>query len=119
MTTMTKKADVRKFPESKTALTPKKKFATRVFGAFLLAMSVSVFAQGIPLLFVFIGAYLGVPAEATINDMDTMVWLLTSITMMVVAVYAFITWMKFVWSRFITNPTSLLQSFKIKGRHAS
>ena len=118
MNTMKKKADVRKFPESKIALTTGKKFAIRALGAFILAMSVSVFAQGIPLLFVFIGAYLGVPADATINDMDTMVWVLTSVTMMIVAVYAFITWMKFVRRRFIAKPAPIFTSFKRKAKHA-
>ncbi|MGX1195852.1 hypothetical protein [Metabacillus sp. SLBN-84] len=107
MKMLTKKSTVQTQPESKVAPVQKKTFATKAFGAFLLAMSTSVFVQGIPLMFVFIGAYLGVPADAAAGDMDTMVWLLTSVTMMILAVYGFIKWMKFLWRRFITNPAPL------------
>lgn len=92
-------------------------FLSRGLGAILLAMSLSVFAQGIPLMFVFIGAYLGVPAEAKIGDMDTMVWLLTSLTMMILVLYAFISWMKFLWRRFVTNPVPF-RFFRKKEKHA-
>ncbi|MCR6108736.1 hypothetical protein HXA34_20780 [Salipaludibacillus agaradhaerens] len=96
---------------------PKKNVLTKLFGVCLLIASLSVFAQGIPLMFVFIGAYLGVPADAVIGNMDTMIWLLTSVTMLILSVYAFVSWMKFLWRRFIIDPKPLLQLFWKKEKH--
>lgn len=93
-----------------------KPFLSKGLGAIILAISLSVFMQGIPLMFVFIGAYLGVPADAKVSNMDTMVWLLTSVTMMLLALYTFIAWMKFLWRKFITNPAPL-HLFKKKEKH--
>lgn len=92
-------------------------FLSKGLGAILLVISLSMFMQGVPLMFVFIGAYLGVPADATVGNMDTMVWLLTSVTMMFLALYSFITWVKFLWRKFITNPAPL-NLFKKKEKHA-
>ncbi|WP_078598688.1 hypothetical protein [Evansella clarkii] len=106
-------------PAETTALPkPKKHLLTRMFGALLLLVSGSMFMQGIPLMFVFIAAYLGIPADATVGGIDTMVWLLTSVTMMVLAIYVFIVWIKFIWGRFITNPKPLFSLFKNKEKHA-
>ncbi|MCC2248987.1 hypothetical protein JUJ52_03315 [Virgibacillus sp. AGTR] len=115
-----KKVQAHKSPVTNTLpmTKPKHKLATRILGVIFLTMSVSVFAQGIPLMFVFIGAYLGIPTDATVGEMDTMVWLLTSVTMMILAVYAFLAWMKYLWRIFITNPKTLF-SFKRKEKHAS
>lgn len=112
-----KKAEPHTPSTNKTVPMHKKSFATRALGVFFLAISASVFVQAIPLMYVFIGAYLGVPADATVSQMDTLVWLLTSFTMMILAVYAFISWMKFLWRRFITNPRPLFSSFKKKEKH--
>lgn len=87
----------------------------RAIGAFFLLMSVSLFVQVIPLIYVFTGAYLSIPTDAEIGDMDTMVWLLTCVTIMLIAVYGFIQWMKWLWNRFIINPKPL---FKRNEKHA-
>lgn len=90
-------------------------YIVRAIGAFFMLISVSFFVQIIPLVYVFTGAYLSIPADAKIGDMDTMVWLLTCVTIMLIAVYGFIQWMKWLWNRFILNPKPL---FKRKEKHA-
>jgi hypothetical protein len=112
-----KKAKSHLSPVNYTPSTSTNTFVPRGLGAILLAISLSVFTQGVPLMFVFIGAYLGVPADAKVGNMDTMVWLLTSVTMMFLVLYGFISWMKFLWRRFITNPVPL-HLFKKKEKHA-
>ena len=77
---------------------------SRIFGMFVLVMSAGLFVQALPLVYVFIGVYLGLPAEVSFTDMDTLVWMLTSISMMILILYAFITWMKFIWRRFVKHP---------------
>lgn len=103
----TKQANVRHFPESQTAMTPMKKISTRVFGVVILGVSLSLFVQALPFMYIFLGAYIGVPTDASVSDMDTMVWLLTSATMMILALYVFVTWMKYAWYRFMMNPKPL------------
>lgn len=103
-------------PVNPIAPTNRNTFLTKTVGVILLSFSLSVFIQGVPLMFVFIGAYLGVPVDAKVGNMDTMIWLLTSVTMMLLALYGFITWMKFLWRRFITNPAPL-GLFKKKEKH--
>lgn len=115
---LTKKAEAHKPSTNKTVPMNKKSFVTRALGVIFLAISVSVFVQGIPLLYVFLGAYLGVPADAKVSNMDTMIWLLTCLTMMILALYAFISWTKFLWRRFIANPRPLVSPFKKKDKHA-
>lgn len=99
-----KKPDAKSNNQSKLS-----RYMIRTTGAFFLALSVSIYAQLVPLLFVFIGAYLGIPSDASMNDMDSMIWLLTSITMMILSIFAFIAWIKFVWRRFITDPKPLFK----------
>lgn len=114
---LNKKTQPHVLPVNHIVPTNKNTFLSKVLGAIFLSLSLSVFIQGVPLMFVFIGAYLGVPAEARVGDMDTMIWLLTSVTMMLLALYTFITWMKFLWRRFITNPKPLSLPKK-KEQHA-
>lgn len=113
---LTKKAQTPKVTGNKTVPMNKNTFALKGLGFILLAMSLSVFVQAVPLMYIFIGGYLGIPADARVGNMDTMVWILTSVTMMILTLYAFITWMKFVWRRFITNPTPL-QLWKKREKH--
>lgn len=97
----------------------KKPIVQKAIGLVLLLVSVSVFAQGIPFMFLFIAAYMGLPVDATVGDMNSVVWLLTSVTMMIVALYAFHKWSKFLVARFISkkvapNPPLALAK---KGKH--
>jgi hypothetical protein len=114
---LTKKAQTPKLTGNKTVPMNKNTFTSKVLGIILLSMSLSVFVQAVPLMYIFIGGYLGVPSDAKIGSMDTMVWILTSVTMMILSLYTFITWMKFLWRRFITNPTPL-RLWKKKEKHA-
>lgn len=113
---MPKNSQATKTSENKES--KKKGYALKALGAFIMAMSVSVFVQAVPFMFLFIGAYLGIPADAPIN-MDTMVWLLTSVTMMILAVYGFILWMKFLWRKFMDRPNATaVLPFKKKEKRA-
>lgn len=114
---LTKKAQAPKPTGNKTVPMHKNTFASKVLGAIILSMSLSVFVQGVPLMYVFIGGLLGLPADAKIGSVDTMIWILTSVTMMLLSLYTFIAWMKFVWRRFITNPTPM-RLWKKKEKHA-
>ena len=77
------------------------RFAKSAFGLVLLVMSASVFVQVIPLVYIFIGGLLGLPADAKLNTMDGGIWVLTCVTTMLIAVYGFIAWSKYVWNRFV------------------
>ena len=87
--------------------TASSKITPRILGVGILAMSLSVFVQSVPLLFVFLGGILGVHPDAKASDMDTMVWLLTSVTMMVLSLYVFIRWIRYVGRRFIIEARPL------------
>jgi len=82
------------------------RIAKRGFGLVLLAMSASVFIQMIPLVYIFIGGLLGLPADAKLTSMDGAIWLLTCVTAMLIAVYGFIAWTKYVWGRFVNAPAT-------------
>jgi hypothetical protein len=116
-----KKQQASESPDKKITVN-KNTFIRKTIGLALLVISASVFIQGIPLMFVFIGAYLGVPADATIGNMDTMIWLLTCVTMMVLVLYAFLTWMKCLWRQFMAKPNiappPLPLPIKKKEKHA-
>ncbi|OMF76777.1 hypothetical protein [Paenibacillus glucanolyticus] len=89
-------------------------FVSRAVGVFTLGISVSLFVQLVPFVFLFLAGYIGVPADKSLNNLNSMVWILTSVTVMIVTVYGFIAWMKFVWHRLISRPKSF--SFFIKRR---
>lgn len=81
------------------------KLFMRLIGCLGLLATTSLLVQGIPLLFIFLGGMMGIPADANINTMDTMIWLLTCVTMMMFVLYVSIAWLKFLWNRFILKAT--------------
>jgi hypothetical protein len=93
-------------------------FMTRVFGFISLALSVSLFVQLVPFLFLFVAGYIGVPADKSLNNMNSMVWILSCVTIMLVTVYGFIAWMKFLWRRLIIQPKSIFTLIKRRGKRA-
>lgn len=93
-------------------------FMTRAVGIFTLGMSVSLFVQLVPFVFLFVAGYIGVPADKTLNNMNSMVWILTCITIMLVTVYGFIAWMKFVWRSLISQPKSIFSFIKRRKKDA-
>lgn len=93
-------------------------FMTRAFGILSIGISFSVFVQLIPFLFLFLAGYIGVPADKSLNNMNSMVWILTCVTIMLVTVYGFIAWMKFLWRRLISQPKSIFTLIKRRGKSA-
>ncbi|KQY91001.1 hypothetical protein ASD24_24715 [Paenibacillus sp. Root52] len=81
---------------------------TRVVGIITVGLSVSLFVQLIPFVFLFIAGYVGIQPTASLNNMNAMVWILSCVTIMLVTVYGFITWMKFIWRRLISQPKNIL-----------
>lgn len=90
------------------------RFGAYLTGVALVLFSVSVFMQAVPLMYVFIGAYLGLPADATIGSVDSIVWILTSLTLMLLVVYGFIRWMTFLTKRFFIQAKPLFRFKKHK-----
>lgn len=90
------------------------RFAAYFAGVALVLFSVSVFIQFVPLMYVFIGAYLGIKADATIGSIDSIVWILTSLTLMLIVVYGFIRWMTFLTKRFFIQAKPLFRFKKHK-----
>ncbi|MGC6586659.1 hypothetical protein ACPV3A_17030 [Paenibacillus sp. Dod16] len=93
-------------------------FVSRSVGVFTLGISVSLFVQLVPFIFLFLAGYIGVPADKSLNNLNSMVWILTSVTVMIVTVYGFITWMKFVWHRLINQPKSFSLFIKRRKKDA-
>lgn len=87
-------------------------FVTRAFGFISLGISFSLFVQLVPFLFLFVAGYIGIPADKSLNNMNSMVWILTCVTIMFVTVYGFIAWMKFLWRRLICQPKSIFSLIK-------
>ncbi|WP_145142329.1 hypothetical protein [Paenibacillus sp. Y412MC10] len=87
-------------------------FMTRAVGVFTLGISISFFVQLLPFVFLFVAGYIGVSANKSLNDMNSMVWILTCVTIMLVTAYGFIAWMKFVWRRLISQPKPIFSFFK-------
>lgn len=81
--------------------------AIRFVGLMLVTISGTMYAQLVPLTLVFMGGYLGIQPDATINQMDTLIWALTGIALLVPMGWIFIRWLQFVWTRFILNPARL------------
>ena len=90
----------------------------KAIGLALLVASASVFVQGLPLMYIFIGVYMGVPTDTTMGNMDSMVWLLTSVTLSAIAVYGFVKWMKFLFNRFVKKAPAALKVLDGKGKRA-
>lgn len=93
-------------------------FMARAVGVFTLGMSVSLFVQLVPFVFLFVAGYIGVPADKTLDNMNSMVWILTCVTIMLVTVYGFIAWMKFVWRHLISQPKSISWFIKRRKKEA-
>lgn len=73
----------------------------KVSGVFLALISFSVFVQGLPFVFIFIGGYIGIPTDISMNSMDAMIWLLTSVGTLAVLTVGFVYWIKFIVRRLI------------------
>lgn len=82
----------------------------RALGIVLLVVSMGAYFQIVPLTLVFIGGYLGVQPGASYGEMDTLIWAMTGIAVIIPMVWAFIKWVKYVWVRFIIRPISLIPS---------
>ena len=111
-----KKSETIQKIEKASTPTLKKPFVRKAIGVTAILLSTSIFVQGIPLLYVFLGAYLGVPADAKIGDMDSMIWLLTCVTLMPLAVYGFVKWVKYLANRFFKTPSNPLLALVKKGK---
>lgn len=83
-----------------------KKSVLRAVGVILLGVSTSIYVQVLPLVFVFLGGYMRLPLKGSATIMDLSIWILTCVGILIPSIYAFITWMKFVWKRFVRNPQS-------------
>ncbi|MCL6663441.1 hypothetical protein [Paenibacillus amylolyticus] len=93
-------------------------FMTRAVGIFTLGMSLSLFVQLMPFVYLFVAGYIGVPADKSLDNMNSMVWILTCVTIMLVTVYGFIAWMKFVWRCLIKQPKPILWYMKREKKDA-
>lgn len=109
-TNKTKVTPINQNVDTHTNTSMSSKITTRIIGLITLGMSTSMFVQGLPFLFIFLGGMMGIPTDAKFTSIDTVIWLLTSVAMMIVAVYVFITWMKYVWRRFVVEATPLFRS---------
>ncbi|MBD7970315.1 hypothetical protein [Paenibacillus gallinarum] len=105
-------------PAGESSMSKASLFMTRVFGIFTLGLSVSLFVQLVPFVFLFVAGYIGIPADKSLNNMNSMVWILTCVTIMLVIVYGFIAWMKFVWRRLISQPKSIFLFIKRRKKEA-
>lgn len=83
------------------------KWFVRMFGIILILASLSIYMQFVPMLFIFTGAYIGIPKDTVIGNMDSVVWILTSITFMILSLYVYIAWLLYAWRRFIVQASSL------------
>lgn len=73
----------------------------RTLGSVILLVSTGVFLQTLPILFIFAGAYLGIPATIDYANTDTLVWLLTSTGILVLSLYGYIVYIKGIWNFFM------------------
>lgn len=72
-----------------------------VAGVVFILTSLSLYVQAVPLLYVFVGGYVGVAFQGTPNTTDLMVWAFASLSVLVPTVYGFIQWIRFLYRRFI------------------
>lgn len=87
-----------------------RKWVSTATGLLALFLSVTVYMQALPMVFVFSGGFMGIPSDATMNDVDSVIWLFTSFALMLVSVYGFIAWAKYLFGKFISNIAPIFQS---------
>lgn len=88
-------------------------FFVRVFGLFLMTLVSVIYVQLVPLLLIFLGGYMGIPVDAGINSMDTMIWILASLAMIGPLLYGYIKIITKIWHRMIIDGSALFR-FKNK-----
>lgn len=81
--------------------------AIRFVGLMLVTISVTMYAQLVPLTLVFMGGYLGIAPDASLNQMDTLIWAMTGVALIVPMGWVFLRWLQYVWTRFLLHPSRL------------
>lgn len=82
-------------------------FVSRVIGLIAVAFTFAMFVQVVPLLLVFTGGILGIAADSPVQSVDGVIWILTSISLLIPLVYFLIQWVKYLCVRFVVRPGPL------------
>lgn len=80
-----------------------KTIGTKVFGVSIITVSFATMVQILPLLFVFVGAYMGLQPNVSLGHIDAVIWALTCVSVLVVALYVYINCLKYVWLKMVWN----------------
>lgn len=80
---------------------------SRTIGIVLIIISFGVYIQALPLMLILLGGIIGVMSDGQFADVDTIVWAITSIGVLVPTLYAMITFWKFLWKKFVLNASKL------------
>lgn len=77
------------------------RFLTKGFGLALMGFSVVTYGQAIPFLFILMGGMMGVPADIAYDNIDLLIWLMSSMSVAALSVYFMIVWLKWLYIRFV------------------
>lgn len=84
----------------------------RLGGVVSILLSLVLYAQVLPLAFVFIGTFLGIPADVSDMTMDLMIWLMTGAAFGALSVWLMVQIIKTLWTRLVMNPPNPFAIFQ-------